>query len=679
MNNLTLKKEKTLLLAMLIGGLFILGILSVVHINQGSIPISFKEIIESILNPKDTMKHHLIRDLRLPRLAIGIIAGGALGVSGVLFQSLMRNPLASESTLGINAGAYLAVIFFSIFIPSNLIQIAFFPALLGALGTALIVYNLGGGRKSNPIQMALAGVAISLVFSSITAALQILFEKETSGLFLWGSGSLAQSSWRGVNFSFPIVLICLISAIIISSKLDILELGDDVATSLGLNVISYRYVGIMIGVIITSAVITVVGPIGFVGLASPHIIKRLGFKKHIHYTILSFVWGGVILIGSDILARIFTSGSYELPVGAFTALLGAPWLMYLAYKTGKNLRNSSRGLNVVEAKTKISYKLLIIIGLIVLVITLLMSLRFGGVEYSYKEIISILMGKGDTVSNLTINHIRLPRVITALLAGIVLGLSGFLLQTVLNNPLADPSILGVTPGAALGALVLMYFVPHSPNYLITISAFLGAIIAATVIFIISRKSKFNPAMLVLVGMAVTALCSAGVNIIIVNTKVGAAASLTWLAGSTYGSKWSNVIVLGVSLIIFFPISWILSKDLDAVMLGEDVATGIGTNVPKIRLLTSLVGILLASVAVSTVGTVGFIGLLAPHMSRMLVGVKHRKVIILTALIGGIILLVSDFIGRVVIYPSEVPSGLVVAVIGGPYFLWLMHSSSKVRR
>ena len=678
MNNV-LKKERFLLLTMLIGGLCVLGILTILHINQGSVKLNYNMIIESIFSPRDIIEHHIVRHLRLTRLTIGIIAGAGLGVSGVLFQSLMRNPLASATTLGINAGAYFTVIFFAVFIPSNMVEVAFLPSFLGAVGTAAIVYYLSGGRKVNPIQMALAGVSVSLVFSSMTAALQILFTNETSGLFLWGSGSLAQSSWIGTQFVFPIVLICLISALIISSKLDVLLLGDDVATSLGVNIIFYRNTGILIGVLFTSAIITVVGPIGFVGLIAPHIMKQLGFKKHGHLIILSLIWGSVILVGADVLSRLFTMSSYELPVGAFTALFGAPWIIYLAYKTGKRFTNSSQGLIIDTQAKKYSYKLLIVTIVVLIIITLIISLRFGGQEYSFKEIISILLGKGDTVSNLIINQIRLPRILTALLAGVVLGISGFLLQTVLKNPLADPSILGVTPGAALGALMFLYFIPSASKYLIAISAFFGAVIISAAIFMISRKSKFNPPMLVLVGMAVTALCSAGITIIIVNTKVGKAASLVWLAGSTYASSWSDVIVLTVTLVLLFPLSWLLGKDLDSMILGDEVAVGIGTDVIRVRVLASLIGILLAAVAVSTVGTVGFIGLLAPHMSRLLAGLKHRKTIIITALMGGLILLISDYIGKMVIYPNEVPSGLVVAVIGGPYFLWLMYSMSKTRR
>ncbi|MBZ2174651.1 iron ABC transporter permease [Schnuerera sp. xch1] len=671
-------KYRLLLLTMIIGGLLSLFILSFIHINQGSVGISLKVILESLINPKNIIEHNVIRDLRLPRLIIGMIAGGALGISGALFQSIMRNPLASASTLGINAGAYFSVSLFTIFLP-NFTVIPFFPALAGALGTAIIVMNLGGGRKANPVQMTLAGVALSLVFSSMTSALQILFENETKGLFLWGSGSLVQTSWRGINFSFPIVSLCLFFSLVIASKIDILELGDDIATSLGLRVNLYRYIGIAIGVVATSSVIAVVGPIGFVGLVAPHIMKRIGFKKHIHIFILSFIWGAVILIGADVLSRLFTKGSYELPVGAFTAIIGAPWLIYLAYKTGKHIEKTPHGLLVQVSKKRLPYSILTSILLISILIVFFISLRYGGQEYSIKEIIETILGNGNGISNMIINKVRLPRVLTALLAGIVLAVSGFLLQTVLNNTLADPSTLGVTPGSALGALFTIYFLPKMSNIMIPISAFIGAILASFVIFGISKKSKYNPSMLVLVGMAVTALCQAGVNIIIINTTVGKSASLVWLAGSTYASTWNNVVTLLVSMLIMLPIAWLLCKDLDAIMLGQDVATAIGSDVTRIRILASVVGIFLSAVAVSTVGTVGFIGLLAPHMARFLVGVKHRKSLPIVSLLGGLLLLSANFIGSTIIYPNEIPSGLIVSVIGAPYFLWLLYSTSKIKR
>lgn len=673
-----INKDRILLLTLLIGGLLFLLVISFIHINQGSVDVSVKEIVEAIFRPQDSIEHNVIRDLRLPRLAIGVIAGIAFSISGVLFQSLMRNPLASASTLGINAGAYFMVILFSVFFP-NFTGVAFFPAIIGALGSAFIVMNLGGGRNANPIQMTLGGVALSLVFSSMTSALQILFENETKGLFLWGSGSLMQTSWRGVEFSLPIVVICVVVSLIIASKLDILQLGDDIANSLGLNVNLYRYLGIITGVIVTSAVVAVVGPVGFIGLVAPHIIKRIGFKKHKHILLLSSIWGSVILIGADIISRVFTKGSYELPVGAFTAIIGAPWLIYLAYKTSKTMGNSADGLLKQTSKRRLPFPVLVGMLILIILMVFLISLRYGGQEYTFNEIINIILGNGDTTSNLIINKVRLPRILTALLAGAVLAVSGFLLQTVLNNTLADPSILGVTPGASLGALFAIYFLPIQSGFVTSISAFIGAGIVSILIFSLSRRSKYNPSVLVLVGMAAAALCSAGVDIIVLNTTVGKSASLVWLAGSTYSSTWNNVTTLLTVSIIMIPIVWILCKELDAIMLGEDIARAIGSNVERVRIITSVVGIILAAIAVSTVGAVSFIGLLAPHMARFLAGVKHRKNIFVAGLLGGLLLLLADFIGRSIIYPNEIPSGLVVSLIGAPYFVWLLHSTSKIKR
>lgn len=664
MSKIKKNRERLLFATLLVVGIFVLVVVGMLHINQGSMGVSPEVILDGILKPQNIIEHNIIRDVRLPRLVIGLIAGGALSISGVILQSLMKNPLASASTLGVNAGAYFCVILFSIFF-RDVQVIPFFPALLGALLTAFIVINLGGPSKSNPVQMTLAGVALTLVFGSMTSALQILFENETKGLFLWGSGSLIQTSWQGINFVLPIIITCLTLSLLIGTKLDILALGDEMATSLGLNIRVYRYLGLAIGVVATAATIAVVGPIGFIGLVAPHIVKKIGFKKHRDILLLSFVFGSIILLGADVLSRFYTKGSYELPVGAFTAIIGAPWLIYLAYKTSNNMTKSSYGLLIQTSKRKIPYSILVGILFLITSIVFLIAL--------------VYRGQGPQLSDFIIKTIRLPRIMTALLAGIILGVSGFLLQTVLNNTLADPSTLGITPGAALGALFAIQFIPETSSFLISLSGFVGAMISAGIIFIVSKKSKYNASMLVLVGMAVTAICNAGVNIIIINTSVGKSASLVWLAGSTYGSNWNNVMTLLIIIALMTPVVWFLSKDLDAMMLGEDIATAIGSNVTKMRLITSIVGIILASIAVSIVGTVGFIGLLAPHMSRFLVGVKHRKNIIVTALLGGLLLLFADFIGRVVIYPNEIPSGLVVSIIGAPYFLWLLHSTSKIKR
>ncbi|MBS4538939.1 iron ABC transporter permease [Clostridium sp. D2Q-11] len=662
------------------GGILILISLLILHVSQGRVDLSFSVIYEAIFFPKDILEHHLVRQMRLPRSVIGIIGGGALATSGALLQSLTRNPLSSATTLGINAGSYLMVIVVAVFSPSIFAGYSLVPSLVGGVLAAIGVYLISGGPRSTPIQMTLAGTAISLVLASITGTLQLFFENETAGLFLWGSGTLIQNDWNGIQFSFGWIMLALAISIIMSHKFDLLELGDDIATSLGQKVLLIRFTGLALAVFLSAITVSVIGPIGFVGIIAPHLIKLMGFKKHRILLSASFLWGGIILLGADVLARGLFGKAGELPVGSFTAMIGAPWLIWLAYRIGKkqnqtnNSSKTSVGTNLFDYSY---YKILIaLIGLIIIFV--LFGLSMGASNIKIVEVIKVLIGNGNDFSKNIILNVRLPRIIVALLAGGALAVSGLLLQGVLRNPLGDPSILGVSPGAGLGALIFLLFWPDQPIELLPLAAFSGALIASSIIYLIAWRSNFKPSMLALIGIAVSAFCSAGIQILVSTAKLGVTVALTWLAGSTYAKGWAELGNLIAWPLILIPIAWIIAPQLDTLALGDDMASSLGIQVKKTRLFISLIGVSLAASAVSIVGTVGFVGLLAPHGARMLTNSNHRKLVVLTSLLGGMLLVFADLIGRTIFIPKEIPSGLIVAILGAPYFIWLMRNSKKIR-
>jgi len=662
------------------GGSLILISLLIFHLSQGRVELSFSIIYEAIFAPKDIIEHHLVRQMRLPRSVIGIIGGGALATSGALLQSLTRNPLSSATTLGINAGSYLMVVITAVFSPAIFANFSLLPSLVGGILAAIAVYLISGGPRSTPIQMTLAGTAISLVLASITGTLQLFFENETAGLFLWGSGTLVQNDWNGVQFSYGWILLALAISLILSNKLDILELGDDIAISLGQKVLLIRFTGLTIAVFLSAITVSVIGPIGFVGIIAPHLIKLMGFKKHKILLSASFLWGGIILLAADVVAREFFAKAGELPVGSFTAMIGAPWLIWLAYRIGKkqNKTNNSTKTNVGTNIFNYSYYKILIVLSGLIIIFILLGLLIGASNINITEVIKVLMGSGNDFSRNIILNVRLPRIIVALLAGGALAVSGLLLQGVLRNPLGDPSILGVTPGAGLGALMFLMVWPNQSIELLPLAAFAGALIASSIIYLIAWRSNFKPSMLALIGIAVSAFCSAGIQILVSTAKLGVTVALTWLAGSTYAKGWTELGNLIAWPLVLIPIAWIVAPKLDTLALGDDMASSLGIKVKKTRLLISLIGVSLAAAAVSIVGTIGFVGLLAPHGARMLTNANHRKLVVLTSFLGGMLLVVADLIGRTIFMPKEIPSGLIVAILGAPYFIWLMRNSKRIR-
>ncbi|MGM8366832.1 Fe(3+)-hydroxamate ABC transporter permease FhuB [Virgibacillus sp. W0181] len=643
-----------------VGGFLLLLLLSFFHLTQGQAEYTFQHLLTAIWHPGRVQD--IVLGLRLPRVVIGILAGGSLAVTGLFLQTLTKNPLASAGTLGINAGAYFFVVVFTIFFPSYIGKFPFLIALLGASLSAFLVMTLVG-KTMDPVRVALTGMIISLLFASFTGTLQLFYENETNGLFLWGSGTLIQLDWSGVRFVVLFVVVGVLMSVLLGGKLDLLTLGDDIATSLGQSVTRVKLFAWLSAILLAAATVSVVGPIGFVGLIAPHIVRFLGIKGHRALVVHAFLWGAILLVGADVLARLLAP-SQEIPVGAMTAIIGGPWLMYLAYRAGKQYHQSESRLGGYE----VPVPFFIVTGTLMaaLVTVLILAISFGGTAF-----LTIEEWFDGTVFSTFIFNFRIPRILTAFIVGMLLAMSGVLLQGVLRNPLADPSVIGITSGGGAGAMIFLVLFPSVSIKFLPFAALFGSLIAITIILLATRKSKWNPILLALVGVALSAVGSAIIQILIVRAKIGVAPALTWLAGSTYGKGWDDVKIVIVVAIVAIPISILLVRRLDVLSFGDDIALGLGLKVSKTKIFAILLGVAMGAASVSVVGTIGFIGLLAPHIARRIVGFEHKKVIIVSLFIGGILLVAADFLGRMVLAPKEIPSGLVVALIGTPYLLYLL--------
>lgn len=635
------------------GGFFLLIILSLIHLTQGQAGYSVNELITQAWTPGRVQD--ILLSLRLPRLVIGILAGGALAVAGAMLQTLTNNPLASPGTLGINAGAFFLVVVSTIFFPSFLGTMPFVTALIGATISSLMVILLAG-KQMEPVRVALTGMIISLLFASITGSLQLIFENETNGLFLWGSGTLVQLNWEGVQFAAPMILIFFVLALIISKSLDIYSLGEDIATSLGENVRFIKLATWAIAIVLAAVTVSVVGPIGFIGLMAPHIVRMLGVKGHFWIILHSFLWGSVMLIGADVLGRFIQPGQ-EVPVGAMTALIGGPWLLYLAWKTAKSHQRGDRQMGGALKPLKLPLVLGVVGSLVIVVFVL--ALSFNGSEWTFDWMKPVIL------------DFRLPRVITAFVVGVMLAITGVLLQGVLRNPLADASVLGVTSMGGAGAMLLLVMFPAIPVQYMPFGAIVGAGIALLIILLTSWKNNFQPMLVALMGIAISAFGSAATQVFVVKAKLAVSAALVWLSGSTYAKGWDDVQLAFILLSIFIIPAIYVTRSLDTLTFGDDVASGLGLSVRQARMGALFIGVAVSTAGVAIVGTIGFIGLVAPHIARRLVGFRHLPLLVVSGLLGGLLLVTADFIGRIVIAPKDIPSGLVVALIGTPYLLYLL--------
>jgi iron complex transport system permease protein len=310
---------------------------------------------------------------------------------------------------------------------------------------------------------------------------------------------------------------------------------------------------------------------------------------------------------------------------------------------------------------------------------LILNIGQGEYPISPWEIVKTILGgqTGNPDHALVVMTLRLPRALVAFLAGVGLGIAGAILQGLTRNPLADPGIIGVEAGAALAAVTCIVWIPSTALGIVPIAALLGGLGVSFLIYWFSWQGGSAPLRLILVGIALGTIATSVTSLMLTFGEINSVSqALVWLAGSTYGSSWEHLIALLPWLLACLPVTLLLARDLNALNLGDELARGMGLPVEWRRGWLLLISAALTGSVVATVGTVGFIGLVAPHLSRRLVGSAHEGLIPTAGMMGGLLLLSADWIGRVSFAPIEIPCGVVTAVLGSPYLFYLLYRSQK---
>ncbi|MCC5632715.1 FecCD family ABC transporter permease [Nostoc sphaeroides] len=316
---------------------------------------------------------------------------------------------------------------------------------------------------------------------------------------------------------------------------------------------------------------------------------------------------------------------------------------------------------------------------VAIAVAMVMNVAKGEYPISPLDIVKTLLGLdiGNPDHSFVIQNLRLPRTLVAFMVGMALAISGTIFQGLTRNPLADPGIIGINAGASLAAVTVIVLFPSAPIYTLPLSAFAGALLMAILIYSLAWNNGSSPILLILMGVGLSAIASAITSLMITFGEIyDVSNALVWLAGSVYGRTWEQVFSLLPWLIIFVPMALMLARHLNALNLGDDVAKSLGSQVEWQRGLLVLVGVALAGAGVATAGNIGFIGLIAPHLGRQLVGATHEGLIPTSALLGGVIIVMADLLGRTLFAPIELPCGVVTAVIGAPYFLYLLIRNRK---
>lgn len=306
---------------------------------------------------------------------------------------------------------------------------------------------------------------------------------------------------------------------------------------------------------------------------------------------------------------------------------------------------------------------------------LVLSVGYGDYPISPVAVIKTLLGLNtdNPDHNFVVYTLRLPRVVTAFLVGMASAIAGTILQGLTRNPLAAPEIVGVEAGAGLAAVSLIVVFPAIPISLLPIAAFAGALIAALLVYWLSWNGGSSPIRLILVGVGIGAIAGALTSLMITFGNIyDVSQALVWLAGSVYGRTWEHIQALLPWLIVLMPLSVVLARELNTLNLGDPVARGLGSRVEWQRGLLLLIAVALSGSSVATAGTIGFVGLMAPHLARQLVGTAHEGLIPTSALLGGLIVALADVLGRSLFVPIELPCGVITAAVGAPYFLYLLY-------
>ncbi|MCB5357898.1 Fe(3+)-hydroxamate ABC transporter permease FhuB [Vibrio lentus] len=604
---------------------------------------------------------HLITHLTyLPRLTVALICGFALAVAGCVMQFVLRNPIASPTTLGVAAGAELGMVLGILLIPANLAIPGFIPAFIGGCLATGLVFALSSARGFSPLHMVLAGMVVSLFLGSLNTMLLMLHEQQLTSIFVWGAGVLNQNDWSSVQVLIPLVSIPTLLLLVFQRPLSALQFGDNVATSLGVNIKQIKLLCLSLAIFTTAAVVSEVGLIGFVGIVAPAIARLMGVRALAKQILVSGLVGSLILLIVDLVIQPFSGvGGELLPTGAMTALLGAPFLLWLLQRTKLQSDLKNRSEHVERYKLVDTHKVLTTMFLLLVVICTV-ALTFGKNQFGW-----------SVELHQSLFELRLPRVLVALLAGVGLAFAGTIIQRISNNPMASPEVLGISSGAALALALGTLFGTAVGREEQMLLGTLGATSVTALVWFMGRKHNFAPTQTLLTGIALSAGLDALLRIAMSSGNENATSLLTWLSGSTYLVANQDVMLLAIGVAIVGAVALSLNRWIELINLGDVTTSSLGMNTTLVRLALLLLVAALTTLCTIVIGPLSFIGLLAPHMARSLHQYRVIPQMLTAALLGAIIMVAADWIGRTLWFPWQFPAGLLASLLGGGYFLYLM--------
>ncbi|EBK0970020.1 iron ABC transporter permease [Salmonella enterica] len=567
----------------------------------------------------------------LPRLVISLLVGAGLGLVGVLFQQVLRNPLAEPTTLGVATGAQLGITVTTLWaIPGALATQ--FAALTGACIVGALVFGVAWGKRLSPVTLILAGLVVSLYCGAINQLLVIFHHDQLQSMFLWSTGTLTQTDWSGVQRLWPQLVGGVMLTLLLLRPMTLMGLDDGVARNLGLALSLARLAALSLAIVLSALLVNAVGIIGFIGLFAPLLAKMLGARRLLARLMLAPLIGALILWLSDQIILWLTRVWMEVSAGSVTALIGAPLLLWL------------------------------------LLLATWVALSFGRDAHGWS------WASGTLLEELM--PWRWPRILAALMAGVMLAVAGCIIQRLTGNPMASPEVLGISSGAAFGVVLMLFLVPGNAFGWLLPAGSLGAAATLLIIMIAAGRGGFSPQRMLLAGMALSTAFTMLLMMLQASGDPRMAEVLTWISGSTYNATGGQVTRTAIVMAILLAIVPLCRRWLTILPLGGDAARAVGVALTPSRIALLALAACLTATATMTIGPLSFVGLMAPHIARMLGFRRTMPHMVISALAGGVLLVFADWCGRMALFPYQIPAGLLSSFIGAPYFIYLLRKQSR---
>ncbi|MBJ9887870.1 Fe(3+)-hydroxamate ABC transporter permease FhuB [Citrobacter sedlakii] len=602
----------------------------------------------------------------LPRLVISLLVGAGLGLVGVLFQQVLRNPLAEPTTLGVATGAQLGITVTSLWaIPGAMA--AQFAALTGACIVGALVFGVAWGKRLSPVTLILAGLVVSLYCGAINQLLVLFHHDQLQSMFLWSTGTLTQTDWSGVQRLWPQLLGGVMLTLLLLRPLTLMGLDDGVARNLGLALSLARLAALTLAIVLSALLVNAVGIIGFIGLFAPLLAKMLGARRLLPRLILAPLIGALILWLSDQVIIWLSRVWMEVSTGSVTALIGAPLLLWLLPRLRSMSAPDMNVSNRVAAERQhvAGYALA---GLVILLLGAYVALSLGRDAHGWSWASGALLDE--------LMPWRWPRILAALIAGVMLAVAGCIIQRLTGNPMASPEVLGISSGAAFGVVLMLFLVPGNAFGWLLPAGSLGAAGTLLIIMIAAGRGGFSPHRMLLAGMALSTAFTMLLMMLQASGDPRMAEVLTWISGSTYNASEEQVLRTGVVMVILLAIAPLCRRWLTILPLGGDTARAVGMALTPSRIALLLLAACLTATATMTIGPLSFVGLMAPHIARMLGFRRTLPHMVMSALAGGLLLVFADWCGRMLMFPYQIPAGILSTFIGAPYFIYLLRKQSR---